>query len=127
MSTEPEKPRNIMNSAGLIIKNGQFYRDGKVVPPVFGDTEQIEVLRRHNGLVEEAKTDGISVTFESEEICRTEEEISFDCICGAPYHDTGEDSSMDSFCGIVKCKSCGLKYEIEFDSSFDLVAKLITD
>lgn len=51
----------------LVIKNGQFYRDGKVVPPVFGDTEQIACLKRQEQLVFEAREFGVAIEYQGED------------------------------------------------------------
>lgn len=106
--------------SGLTIKNGQFYRDGKVVPPVFGDLEQIAVLKAHEAEAEEAKENGIPVEYEEEEYTRMEVKIRFKCInCSNMLRDhiDGEDEeyySEDDFVGnVYTCKKCFTKYEVK--------------
>lgn len=98
----------------LIIKDGQFYRDGQVVPPVIGDAEQIACLRRYEKREENLKN-GVDVDISY----HIQAEAVFKCFCGRSLtietdsYQYNEDDAYDDLPGkTTTCWNCRRKYEL---------------
>lgn len=121
----------------LKIENGQFWKDGKVVPPVFGDRDQILTLRRAVGYQEEIEegAKGIEVNFTTKQVSEVttynySTEWEFKCLCGGKIgeyysekeeiddwdaeseisEDAAENFDEDIEC---KCRTCGRDYIVQ--------------
>jgi hypothetical protein len=106
----------------LKLKNGQFMRDGKVMPVKIGDAEQIALLQKRERDLERSSEHGITCEFSVGDI-EFDAEIEFECICGnvvrddrhvwhADYADE-EMAEAEWDMQFVTCRDCGLRYEIE--------------
>lgn len=118
------------------IKDGQF-RDiyGAVVPAVFGDAEQIKLLRAYN----EFNEDPPSVEF-SAVVTRITYRGEFNCACGelvelsnVDYNVTADDINDLDDDDIAKelnrekgvCRRCGASYQLIMDRNREFSIKLL--
>lgn len=117
----------------LIIKNGQFYRNGKLEKPIFGNKEQLDALRRWNNYSQELENGEVVPDIEFE---RNESgdnyvftgEVSFRCACNQRVVETkqsDDDSNFDVFINLkLSCLNCMTKYIIKEHEDFsELVVK----
>lgn len=102
----------------LTLKNGKFYRDGKVVKPEFGNKEQIALMEEWRKELEK----GILVTTDVYLKMIHYLSISWECLCGrvneTSYHEQfedgypNEDDIKSSIGDYVCCESCDKEYEL---------------
>lgn len=117
----------------LTLSGGKFYRDGKEVPPVFGDTEQIALLKeREKDFEVLQETGGIQVDIDREEVISINLTTTFICLCGNKLKIRIDD--LDEYCDeeeelsgqSKKCHQCQRKYELFYnDPEGEIMAKLI--
>lgn len=88
------------------IHNGQFWKDGKIVRPEFGNLEQIKALRWSNIEAEWAATDGI-------ETIHDYGFYHFTCLCD-------KEITVDS--DLATCPKCRRGYIIQEDCYGDSYA-----
>jgi hypothetical protein len=108
----------------LKLKNGQFIRDGKVVPAEIGNVEQIALLKARERELERAEVDGIGARQHATNISYSPV-IAFYCLCGwhqqtygtrvnaKGYLDSDYVDDMDG--DTVTCDQCGRKYIVDGD------------
>jgi hypothetical protein len=112
------------NANQLTLKKGKFYRDDKEVPLEFGNKEQINVLNRIQGFVNDGEYPEIL------EVRRIE--VSGKCPCGALF--TFYDLELDEgeqyrrLAGrTTSCHHCDQRYKLHIDELGDLVVKMIAE
>jgi hypothetical protein len=111
-----------MKNAGMTVKNGKFFKDGKEVPLEHGDKEQIALLARVQEYLNEGEHPNIRVARKIEVVSR--------CPCGAIFEFYGleldEDDPLDLLAGeTVSCHNCNIKYKLACDEYGDLVVKML--
>lgn len=122
-----------MNTHQLRILKGKFIKDKVEVAPQFGNTEQINCLKKFNERLEQFKQ-GLAVEVEYEKRDDENEEPVFDasldfkCCCLATvesYQYDVEEDDIDCFVGVYEtCRNCDNKYKFSNERNF-LVVKLI--
>jgi hypothetical protein len=111
----------------LIIKNGNFYKDGNLIPTEFGNKEQIEALRLYQNRLQKIENEEVSinVSFERREITAS---YSFQCACGNKvYGDeiVDDDEESELVGKTARCKHCLTKYVFSETDDFELTIKII--
>jgi hypothetical protein len=93
----------------LYIKDGSFYRGKEKVPPVFGDAEQIHLLKMEEIMVNELKEDGIPLGEDWMGVLDELTSYEFRCIC----------KNMIICCDdLITCGRCRRNYKIEISEYF---------
>jgi YHS domain-containing protein len=111
--------------SNVYIYDGKFYKEGKLVAPVFGDIEQIQVLKKNNDLLECYKTDGLEYYASSNECFDEFDEDSevwsqinlmIKCVCGRKPEantDAWDEDDYEELSGTIIYCDCGRNYEVE--------------
>lgn len=107
----------------MTLIGGKFYKDGQVVPPEFGNKEQIQLIQEHEQKIEALNGDGWEVEIEMEYVYVS----TFKCICGTSLTIREEsDDDLDHSCMIGKtctCHKCKKKYRIHPGNYGEAVVK----
>jgi hypothetical protein len=90
------------------ILDGKLTLDGKPVELIFGDLEQIKVLRKYERLSKELREEGVDVEPHTKIA-----EFHFNCLCG---RQRTIELDMDSKYENHECGHCERKYYIEADN-----------
>lgn len=105
----------------LQIRNGNFYRNGVIIPVTIGDPEQIRVLREEIKRLEDFDSEGgLAVSLDIDE--RTVYTIAtrFKCVCGfqVSYEDDNCEDDVDGdelHNRALSCYKCKEKYTLKWD------------
>jgi hypothetical protein len=107
----------------MVLKNGKFWQDGKVVPAEHGNMDQINLLRQ----VHEMTNDGFKPIIE----IRKKVVFSFKCVCGhyvdlkdMPDMDEDEDHEIILRGEEGECIDCKIKYVVCVDDEEGLILKM---
>ena len=115
----------------LYIKDGSFYRGKEKVAPVFGDTEQIALIKEHEKYFELAKeAGGPMVEFDRSERVYVDVTAGFTCLCGRELKIHWEDKDeyfdeSDTLGECKRCDRCKRNYILEVsETTGDTIAKI---
>lgn len=111
----------------LIIKNGNFYKDGNLIPTEFGNREQIEALRLYQSRLQKIENEEvpINVNFERKEITAS---YSFDCVCGNKVRGeeiVGDKYEYELVDKTARCGHCRTKYKFKETDSCELTIEIV--
>jgi hypothetical protein len=111
----------------LQLIDGKFYRNGKVEPIEFGNTEQIKLMNEVKQQFEDLAGDGLVVDPDDIEI-QVKATIKVKCSCGQTiyFEEEAEDESMIDFEGQEHtCRRCRKEYKASMNEDDNWVVKLI--
>jgi hypothetical protein len=111
----------------LTVVNGQFVRDGQVVTPEFGNTEQIQAIKEYTAHIEALERGQLQLNYDIE--LKATLEGSFKCKCDTmvyiEYEDSDEDECISGVVGMTKnCRNCKTTYVIDKDEDDELIVKI---
>ena len=105
------------------IENEKLCYDGKPVPLIFGDLDQIKVIREHEEMMRKLNFEGLEIDPEFEIKFR------FKCVCGRRLsfdedvtHDCLDEYESHNTC---TCGNCTREYSFKADGYGEYVVKLI--
>jgi rubredoxin len=104
----------------MILKNGKFYDSaGQVVPPEFGNKEQIKLIQEEENRIACFKGEGLPVSIDIDERVVYDFQIRFHCVCGKLLYRDHESDESDDIDTLLKkkvtCPECKRKYAFEPD------------
>jgi hypothetical protein len=110
----------------MILKDGKFWDNGKVVPIEFGNKEQIRLMTYALDELKALETDGIEIDPDFEEMIVAS--YQFKCICGSwvRFSEVEADDKLDAiakFIGQKRSCKCKKKYKIEQSEDGEIVIK----
>lgn len=105
----------------MIIQDGRFYKDGKVVPLEHGNLEQIKLLKEIQDKIE----NGISPTI----IVTKQVRLQFKCVCGVVVEFQFDDMDEDQYLDVLEdeqgtCHNCKQRYIVIKDENEGLILKM---
>lgn len=115
--------------SNMTLRDGVFWKDGKVVPIEIGNAEQIEILKKLKKRNEELINGEFELSLDVEREVKWEGK--FDCLCTNPifieisttfYNDLEDVLTSEEY----TCKKCGRIYEVSHDYDDDVLIELIS-